>query len=279
MENKNTNIGLKESNVIIAGEKTESASIKEISKIFGGELPQDGNIYYQEISENCLALISSVDVFIGNRVIGIGLNEKVTDSLIKEIKNFYKQNNKNKFFIQASPVENNTNIRDLILQNGGELRSNWAKLVKIPESKKINNSEISIRELHEQDHEYVASLLLRSFSFPEELRPFCNYAFGKTGWTNYVAMLNDKIAGTGSLYIKDGIAEIGIAATVEDARGKGVQSALIHYRENEAFEKGCRYLFVETAEPTATYPAPSYRNMIRLGFTELYRRPNYLFTL
>lgn len=277
MENKNTNIGLKESNLIIAGEMTESASIKEISKIFGGELPQDGNIYYQKISENCLALISSVDLFIGNRVIGIGLDEKVTDSLIKDIKNFYKENNKNKFFIQASPVENNTIIRDLILQNGGEHRSNWAKLVKIPEAKKINNSDISIRELHEQDYEYVASLLLRSFSFPEELRPFCIYAFGKPGWTNYVAMLDDKIAGTGSLFIRDGIAEIGIAATVEDARGKGVQSALIHYRENIAFEKGCRYLYVETAEPTDT--APSYRNMIRLGFTELYRRPNYIFTL
>jgi len=279
MENKNTNIGLKESNVIIAGEKTESASIKEISKIFGGELPQDGNIYYHEISENCLALISSVDVFIGNRVIGIGVDEKVSDNLIKEIKYFYKQNNKNKFFIQASPVVNNTELRDFILPNGGELRNNWAKLVKIPEVKKINNSEISIRELHEQDHEYVASLLLRSFSFPEELRPFCNYAFGKPGWKNYVAMLDDKIAGTGSLYIRDGIAEIGIAATAENARGKGIQSALIHYRENAAFEKTCRYLFVETAEPTANYSAPSYRNMIRLGFTELYRRPNYIFTL
>lgn len=265
--------------MIIAGEKAETASIKIISKKFFGELPQDGNIYYYEISENCLALISSVDVFIGNRVIGIGLDEKVTVNLIKEIKSFYKKNHKNKFFIQTPPVENNTNIRDLILQNGGEHRSNWAKLAKIPEAKKINNNDISIRELQEQDHEYVASLLLRSFSFPEELRPFCIYAFGKPGWTNYVAMLNDKIAGTGSLYIRDGIDEIGIAATVEDARGKGVQSALIHYRENIAFEKGSRYLFVETAEPTDTYPAPSYRNMIRLGFTELYKRPNYIFTL
>ena len=270
---------MKESEIIIAGEKAETASIKEISKKFCGELPQDGNIYYHEISENCLALISSVDVFIGNRVIGFGLDEKVTDNLIKEIKSFYKQNNKNKFFIQASPLENNADVRDLILQNEGEHQSNWVKLVKAPESKKFNNSGIAIRELREQDHEYVASFLLRSFSFPDELRPFCIYAFGKPGWINYVAMLDDKIAGTGSLYSRDGIAEIGIAATVEDARGKGVQSALINYRENIAFETGCRYLFVETAEPTATYPAHSYRNMIRLGFTELYRRPNYIFIL
>lgn len=279
MENKNTTGGLKENNVIIAGEKAETASIKAISKKFSGELPDDGNIYYYEISENCLALISSVDVFIGNRVIGIGLDEKVTDPLIKEIKSFYKRNKKDKFFIQVSPVEKNTDIRDLIFQNGGEHRSNWVKLVKVPESKDVTNTDISIVELQENDYEYVASFLLKSFAFPEELRPFCIYAFGKPGWTNYVAMLHDKIAGTGSLYIKDGIAEIGIAATIEDARGKGVQSALIHYRENTAFENGCGYLFVETAEPTATYPAPSYRNMIRLGFTELYRRPNYLFTL
>lgn len=276
MEIKNQNNGLQESDIIIAGEKAETASVKSMSKKFEGALPQDGNIYYHEISPNCLALISSAEVFVGNRVLGIGSDEKAGESLIKEIKNFYKKNKKEKFFIQLAPAENNRDTSELLKNNGAEIRNSWVKLYKIPEAKINIQSDILIEELKEKDHGEVASLLLRSFSFPEELRTFCLYAFGKPGWKNYTALLNDIIAGTGSLYIKDGIAEIGIAATSEEARGKGIQTALILYRENKAFEEGCRYLFVETAEPTASYTAPSYRNMIRLGFKELYRRPNYL---
>lgn len=279
MDNKNTAEIFEEYEINITGEKTETASIKVISKKFKGVLPNDGNIYYYEITPNCLALISSSDVFFGNRVIGTGLDEKVTDILINEIINFYKRFKKEKFFIQVPPLENFSHISELLLQRGGELRSNWVKLVKIPEAGKAIPDEITIRVLQKQDHETVVSFLLKSFSFPEELKTFCLNAFVKPGWNNYVAVFNDKVAGTGSLYIKDGIAEIGIAATVEEARGKGIQSALINFRERIAFEKGCKYLFVETAEPTSSYPAPSYRNMIRLGFTELYRRPNYLIKL
>jgi len=82
--------------------------------------------------------------------------------------------------------------------------------------------------------------------------------FMKTRMDQLCCAINDKIAGTGSLFITDGIAEIGIAATSDDARGKGVQTALIHFRENRAYVQGCRYLFVETAEPTPSYSAPSY---------------------
>ena len=279
MENRILTDGLNGRVIIVTGEITETASVRQISKKLEGALPDDGNIYYHEITPNCLALISSVDVFIGNRVIGTGLDEKASESLIEKLKNFYRRNNKSKFFIQVSPVENNAGIAEMLLNNGAELRSSWVKLVKIPESKKADQNEIVIGELQDKDRDIIATLLLKSFSFPEELRTFCNNAFGRPGWKNYVAWINDKITGTGSLYIRNGIAEIGIAATAEEIRGKGVQSALIDYRENEAFIQGCKYMFVETAEPTPTYSAPSYRNMIRLGFTELYRRPNFLFTL
>ena len=38
-------------------------------------------------------------------------------------------------------------------------------------------------------------------------------------------------------------------------------------------------MIVETSEPTDDDPAPSYRNMRRLGFRVAYRRPNYLRTI
>ena len=37
-------------------------------------------------------------------------------------------------------------------------------------------------------------------------------------------------------------------------------------------------MIVETAEQTTEKQAPSYRNMIRYGFRQLFVRPNYIWT-
>ena len=68
--------------------------------------------------------------------------------------------------------------------------------------------------------------------------------------------------------IHEGIAEFGIAATLEPARGRGCQLALLHRRILDAAAAGCHTLFVETGErspqaapppATATSSAPASR--------------------
>ena len=54
---------------------------------------------------------------------------------------------------------------------------------------------------------------------------------------------------------------------------------MIRYRLDLARSLGCDAVVVETAEQTADHSAPSYRNMIRFGFTEAYFRQNYLIVL
>ena len=77
------------------------------------------------------------------------------------------------------------------------------------------------------------------------------------------------------MLIDDGIAEFGIAATLEPARGRGCQLALLHRRILDAAEAGCHTLFVETGERVPGRPSPSYRNILRAGFVEAYLRPNW----
>ena len=76
----------------------------------------------------------------------------------------------------------------------------------------------------------------------------------------------------------DGIAEFGIAATLETARGRGCQLALLHRRILDAAEAGCHTLFVETGERVPDRPSASYRNILRAGFEEAYLRPNWTTT-
>jgi GNAT superfamily N-acetyltransferase len=77
------------------------------------------------------------------------------------------------------------------------------------------------------------------------------------------------------MLIEDGIAELGIGATLEEARGRGCQTALLHRRISDAAAAGCHTLLVETGERVPDRPAASYRNILKAGFEEAYLRPNW----
>jgi hypothetical protein len=77
------------------------------------------------------------------------------------------------------------------------------------------------------------------------------------------------------MFLHERIAEFGIAATLEPARGRGCQLALLHRRILDAAAAGCHTLFVETGERIPDRPSASYRNILRAGFEEAYLRPNW----
>jgi GNAT superfamily N-acetyltransferase len=128
-----------------------------------------------------------------------------------------------------------------------------------------------------EEYPQLGEILLKAFGWPASLLKFCQEGLGKGGWKTYAAELGNELIGTGSLYIEDGIAALGIGATLPSFQRHGAQGALIRARENEALRRGCEMIFSETIEPTEKNPAPSYRNMQRNGFSEMYRRGNWVF--
>lgn len=82
------------------------------------------------------------------------------------------------------------------------------------------------------------------------------------GWTLYLASLAGEPVGAGVLVVHDGIGYLANASTVPDARGQGVQTALIHRRLHDAAAAGC-----ELATVGCTFLSPSHRNVARAGFT------------
>ena len=82
-----------------------------------------------------------------------------------------------------------------------------------------------------------------------------------------------------SILKKDGAdawAEFGYAAVLPEARGRGIQAALIAARIRAARDSGCKWISMETAEETLEKPSYSFRNARKMGFEVVYLRPNYL---
>jgi hypothetical protein len=113
------------------------------------------------------------------------------------------------------------------------------------------------------------------FGLPAWAAAFFAGLHSQPGWHCYLARVEGEPAACAAMFIDDGIAEFGIAATLEPARGRGCQLGLLHRRIADAAAAGCNTLFVETGERTPDRPSASYRNILRAGFEQAYLRPNW----
>jgi GNAT superfamily N-acetyltransferase len=93
-------------------------------------------------------------------------------------------------------------------------------------------------------------------------------------WRTYTAELDGEIVSFGSMLMHEDVAELGLDATVEGARGKGCHQALLSRRIVAAAEAGCRTIFAELSDAQHEGSAIS-RNLLRFGFVPAYRSVNW----
>jgi GNAT superfamily N-acetyltransferase len=135
--------------------------------------------------------------------------------------------------------------------------------------------DVDVIEVKVADEEPFGMIAATGFGLPAWAAAFFANLPGRDGWRCYVARVDGETQACAAMLVHGDIAEFGIAATLEPARGRGCQRALLHRRILDAAAVGCRTLFVETGERVPDRPSASYRNILRAGFEEAYLRPNW----
>jgi GNAT superfamily N-acetyltransferase len=152
----------------------------------------------------------------------------------------------------------------------------WMKFVRDAHPPRFPPPEgVEVVELTTADEEPFGTIAAVGFGMPAWAANFFAHLPGRDGWRCYVARVEGKAQACAATLIDGDIAEFGIAATLEEARGRGCQTALLHRRIGDAAKAGCRTLFVETGERVPDRPSGSYRNILKAGFEEAYLRPNW----
>lgn len=159
--------------------------------------------------------------------------------------------------------------------NGFEPGYPWMKFVRDPHPPRFKPPEIEVIELDSPDQEPFGMIVATGFGAPAWAASMFAGVPGRRDWRCYVARIDGVAQACAATLIDGGIAEFGLAATLEPARGQGCQLALLHRRIVDAAAAGCRLLFVETGERVPDRPSGSYRNILRAGFEEAYLRPNW----
>jgi GNAT superfamily N-acetyltransferase len=248
-----------------------SNTSQEIIKQFG--------IQYKLIDGLLFTAASKVDALAMNRVVGLGVNRPVTGQILQDIKDYYKELNIPRFFIQLCPTAYNDKIKELVTDHGFQHYNNWVRSYRDTDIPLEVNTALRVIRIKAKDADRFGSIITQSFGWPEGLKYWFKDIAERAGWCLYMTYNKELPVATAAMFTKGDSSWFGMASTLQEYRKLGAQSALISRRIKEAAKKGCKLLSVETAEDKPDHPAPSFHNVIRMGFHEAYKRMNFIYKM
>jgi hypothetical protein len=162
---------------------------------------------------------------------------------------------------------------------GYERGRGWIKLVRDGSPPDMPaNPEIRVFELgrEEGDGEGLSAIAAEALEMPVTAGALFFSLPQESHWRCYTAAIgDDNVVATGAMLIYDGVAQLGPGTTLEHARGRGCNTALLRRRLLDASAAGCHTVFVELGEIDPYGIAAAYRNFRRAGFEEAYQSRNW----
>ncbi|HET6997009.1 MAG TPA: hypothetical protein VFI03_00335 [Solirubrobacterales bacterium] len=163
---------------------------------------------------------------------------------------------------------------------GYERGAGWLKMIREATLPDLPlDPDIVIYELgqDEADGEGLSNIVSESLELPVTAGTLFFSLPQENRWRCYTAELapEDGVVATGSMLIYGGIAQLGPGTTLEHARGRGCNTALLRRRLIDAVEAGCHTVFVELGEFDPERLSAAYRNLYRAGFEEAYQSRNW----
>jgi GNAT superfamily N-acetyltransferase len=207
-----------------------------------------------------------------NRAAGLGMSGPVMDAQVDVVEKFFRSRGA-PVMIDICPLADKSLI-DLLRSRHYSLHS-FMNIYALPLDDAIGNPPepqgIRIERVAPTDLDLWVSVTARGFEGTETpgaqafdiLNPNARAAHARC----FLAWIGDEPVGGGGMYVHNGVAEFGGAATRIAYRGRGVQSALLRHRLAAAYAEGC-----DLATTTTRPGSDSQRNIERAGFRLVYTK-------
>lgn len=226
-----------------------------------------------------MSLATKADVLALNRIVGIGVDVPANRQQLARLIHIARERGTSRLFVQLAPSHTPADLGDWVEAERGRKYNRWVRLWRNVSDSPEVKTDLEVRQLSANDAMTSGAIVAESFGMPMELSAWFASMVGQAGWIHFGAYDGAKLVSSAAIYLSGTVGWLGFAATLADYRGHGAQTALIRRRLDYARDHGCDYVVVETAEQTPEHSAPSYRNMLRFGFTEAYFRQNYMVNL
>lgn len=258
-------------------ERAEMAAFADLFAAASPEIVADAGLSVQDVGGASLIATTRFDVLALNRVIGLGVDQPASESVLAEVLSTVDHIGSARFLIPIAPIDRNRDLGIRLEQHGAHHYNNWMRLWRnLGDLPIVQPAGIEVRQIDQAESRPFGDMVATEFRYPAAVAPLPIQSVGRSHWCHYCAYDRDIPIATAAMYVAGDAAWFGFAATDSNYRGRGAQTALLVRQLVDARAAGCRLVSAETTEDTVLQNAPSFRNLQRLGFEIAYRRPNYL---
>lgn len=261
-----------------AAEAVEAAAWRSLYEDLPADVVTGCGLDLVDLGPGVAGIASRVDALAFNRVHGPELAERLDDRALDRLIRRYREAGARRFFVQLCPGTPDLLVRRLEAR-GFRLYNRWVKLWRGPEPPPEASTGLRLERIGPEGAEPFGAIVRSAFGWAEPVERWMAALVGRPGWRHYLAFDGDEPVAAGGLFLAEGWAWLGPAATLPGHRRRGAQQALLERRMRDALALGARAFSVETAEDRPDRPVASYRNLVRAGFELAYARPNYLLEL
>jgi hypothetical protein len=138
------------------------------------------------------------------------------------------------------------------------------------------STDLSIRNIGCEHAANFASIAGNAFDFSPSFQPAIAALVDAENWHVYMSFDGNRPAGTGALYMREGVGYLDFGATHPDFRRRGGQTGVLSTRIKAALDAGCTSIVTMTGEAVPGDEQHSYRNIQKAGFKEAYLRENWI---
>jgi hypothetical protein len=230
----------------------------------------------KRIGSILVTMIAELDHAFFNRIIGLGIGEPATESMLDEAIAVFQNAGCKTYMAQVCPLAQPSQVPEWLAIRGFQPSRNWAKMYRSTEPAKNIPTDLRIEKIGKDQADAFAGVVLTAFEMPRVLRPLAKGFIGQPGWHHYLAFENEKPVSASAMFVNGEVTWLGFGSTLKKYRKHGGQGAMFARRIQDAIELGCKWFVTETGEDTVEDPNPSYHNMLRSGFKLAYLRRNYV---
>jgi hypothetical protein len=253
-------------------EGTEAAAVADLLRV----APVEWRTLAEETAAGFLLLAPTVDMLLFNRLVGCGVERPARrDDMLAVIARLRGAGVKN-FGVQLAPAAQPLELPAWLGDAGLTRRDRWAKVYRGADPAAPVATDLEIRPVERSEAATFAHVVAAGFGMPPVLRSWIAAAVGRPNWRHYLAWDGATPVAGAALFMYGDAGWLGVASTLPPARRRGAQGALMARRIEDGGALGCRWFVTETGEDTPARPNPSYRNMVRAGFTLAYHRDNFM---
>jgi GNAT superfamily N-acetyltransferase len=211
-----------------------------------------------------------------NRVLGIGSEYPPTLEQLVDIRKIYANAGGGRFFLHVIPDRVGPDYAELLGEAGYEKYRGWMKFVRGAGDAEPVTTDLTIARVGPENVSDFAAIVGDAFDFKPAFQPAIAALSNDPDWHLYMSFSGEKPAGTGGLYMKDGVGYLDFGATHPDFRRRGSQTGVLNTRIRKALDAGCTSIVTMTGEAAPGDEQHSYRNIERAGFEEAYLRENWI---